>query len=408
MKVLQINAIYGYGSTGVITKAIQQCCLDNGIDAYVAFPKGQGVPNDHTYEIGCAWDHKVHAFLMRIFGKQAYFSHCPTKGLLRFIDKLQPDIVHLHNLHSNYIHLNMLLRYLAEKDIATVITMHDCWYFTGGCMHYASMNCQRWQTGCGHCPVWKSFPSWFFDSTTSVLKDRKKYLDAIPRLTIVGASEWIANEARKSVLKEKYICYIHNGFDLSVFKPTPSDRRKQLGIDDRFVILGPANKWLLPVNKPTLDYFIENMTDDMVLVLFGNPNKNESLPKQVIQLGYTSSRQEMAELYSMADVFVNCSREDTLSSLNLECQACGTLVVTYDATGSKETVDGNCGFAVPTGDYEGLWDKVLEIKDKGKESFSSQCVEWVSSHFDKKRNYERYIELYKKITKQCHLRKEYF
>lgn len=399
MRVLQINAVYGHRSTGVITKAIQQCCLDNGIDAYVAFPKGQGVPNDHTYEIGSTWDHKIHAFLRRVFGKQAYFSHCPTKGLLRFIDKLQPDIVHLHNLHSNYIHLNMLLRYLAEKDIATVITMHDCWYFTGGCMHYASMNCQRWQTGCGHCPVWKSFPSWFFDSTTSVLKDRKKYLDAIPRLTIVGASEWIANEARKSVLKEKEICFIHNGFDLSVFKPSPTSKRKELGLEDKFIILGPASKWLLPINSPTLNYFVSSMSNDMVLLLFGCSSIKMNLPKNVMLVGYTKNPGEMAELYSLADVMVNCSREDTLSSLNLECQACGTPVVTYDATGSKETIDGKCGYTVPTGDYKELWEKVVDVKNMRKEHLSLQCSVWVSSHFEMKRNYERYIELYNKIMK---------
>lgn len=398
MKVLQINAVYGRGSTGVITKAIQQCCLDNGIDAYVAFPEGLGTSNDHTYEIGNTWDHKVHAFLRRVFGKQAYFSHYATKGLLRFIDKLQPDIVHLHNLHSNYIHLNMLLRYLAEKDIATVITMHDCWYFTGGCMHYASVGCQRWQNGCGHCPVWKSLPSWFFDSTSSVLKDREKYLNAIARLTLVGASEWIANEAKKSVLGGGDISYIHNGFDLSVFKPTPSDRRKQLGVEDRFVILGPANKWLLPINRPTLDYFIENMSDDMVLVLFGSPNKTDSLPKQIIQLGYTNSRQEMAELYSMADVFVNCSREDTLSSLNLESQACGTPVVTFDATGSKETVDGSCGFAVPTGDTEALWKKLIEVRRISKYVLSKSCREWIEKNYGKN-NYQKYIRLYKTLIK---------
>ena len=400
MKVLQINAVYGHGSTGVITKAIQKCCFENGIDSYVAFPKGQGDPNDHTYEIGNTWDHKIHAFLRRLLGKQAYFSHCATRNLLRYMDGLQPDIVHLHNLHSNYIHLNMLLWYLAKHDIATVITMHDCWYFTGGCMHYASVSCQQWQEGCGNCPVKKNLPSWFIDSTSSVLSDRKQYLNAIPRLTIVGASEWIANEARKSVLKNKDICYIHNGFDLTVFKPTPTDKRKQLGIDGRFAILGPANKWLLPINKPTLDYFIENMTDDMVLVLFGNQNKLNTLPDKIIQLGYTNSRQEMAELYSMADAFVNCSREDTLSSLNLECQACGTPVVTYDATGSKETVDGVSCFAVSTGDFEDLWNKVLEIKEKGKEIFASHCIEWVSSHFEMKSNYERYIELYNKIMKE--------
>ena len=317
---------------------------------------------------------------------------------MRWLDKVNPNVVHLHNLHSNFIHLNMLLRYLAKHDIATVITMHDCWYFTGGCTHYTSIGCQRWQTGCGQCSKWRQIPSYFFDSTQSVLKDRKQYLSAIPRLTMVGASEWIANEMKPSLLKDLNITFIHNGFDLSIFRPSPSDKREKLGISNRFVILGPANKWLLPINKPTLDYFLEQMTGDMVLVLFGVSTLADALPQQVIQLGYTKNRQEMTELYSMADVFVNCSREDTLSSLNLECQACGTPVVTYDATGSKETVDGKCGFAVTTGDAEALWEKVIEVKRMGKHTLSAQCRKWVEGGFEKSRNYEKYVELYHKIA----------
>lgn len=399
MRVVQINAIYGSKSTGTIVREIQSCCEANGIEANVAYSIADRPDADvpRGYRIGNQLTAKWHAFISRVIGKQAYANRFTTWRFLRWLDAIKPDVVHLHNLHSNYIHLNMLLRYLAKHDIATVVTMHDCWYFTGGCMHYASVDCSRWKTGCGQCPKWRQIPSYFFDCTQSVLKDRKKYLSAIPRLTVVGASEWIANEMKQSLLKDLNITFIHNGFDLNIFSPSVSDKRKDLGIENKFVILGPASKWLLPVNKPTLDHFLSRMSDDMVLVLFGCLETNNKLPQNVLQIGYTKKPKEMAELYSMADVFVNCSREDTLSSLNLECQACGTPVVTYDATGSKETVDGECGFAVPTGDAEALWEKVVEVKRMGKHTLSTQCREWMETHFEKSRNYEKYIELYHNI-----------
>ena len=401
MKVLQINAVYGYSSTGVITKDIQQSCLENGIDAYVAFQKGHGTPNDHTYEIGNALDHKIHALLSRIAGKQAYFSCLATKGLLRYIAELNPDIVHLHNLHNNYVNLNMVLNYLANKDIKTVITLHDCWYFTGGCFHYASVGCSRWQEGCGICPKQKmDTPALFYDASASILKDRIKYLTAIENLTIVGASEWVANECRKSMLGIKNVTCIHNGFDLEVFKPTTSDLKHQLGLDGKYVILGPASKWLLPINKQTLNYFIDNMPGNYVLLLFG-AGGNESIHSDKVRFyGYTRSREELVQLYSMADVMVNVSREDTLSSLNLECQACGTPVVTYDATGSKETVDGSSGgICVKTGDYKELFSSTIKMFNSMSEAMSAKCVKWISNKFEKNSNYSKYVELYKSILK---------
>lgn len=399
MKVVQINAIYGSKSTGTIVREIQSCSEKHGIDAYVAYSIADRPDSEvpKGYRIGNMLTAKWHAFISRVIGKQAYANRFTTWRFLRWLDAIKPDVVHLHNLHSNYIHLNMLLRYLAKHDIATIITMHDCWYFTGGCMHYASIECNRWKKGCGQCPKWRQIPSYCFDKTQSVLKDRNKYLSAIPRLTIVGASEWIANEMKQSMLKDLNITFIHNGFDLDVFSTTPSNKRKEFNIENKFVVFGPASKWLLPINKPTLDYFISRMSEDMVLVLFGCTETNDRLPRNVLQIGYTKSPKEMSELYSMADVLVNCSREDTLSSLNLECQACGTPVVTYDATGSKETVDGECGFAVPTGDAEALWEMVLEVRSKSKDALSTQCRQWVSDNFEKTTNYEKYISLYRQM-----------
>ena len=400
MKVLHVNATFGVGSTGKIVQDILNCCETHGIDGYVAYStSAQSVSKiPKSYKIGNALSEKWHAVLSRMGGQQAYFNRFTTWLFLRYLASIKPDIVHLHNLHSNYIHLNMLLNYLAKHDIATVITMHDCWYFTGGCFHYTDAYCNKWQYACGKCPKRREdTPAYLFDSTKKILHDRKKYLTAIPRLYLVGCSQWVADEARKSVLKSCNIRHLYNGFDLNVFKLSPSNLTQRLCIEGKHILLGPASKWLSSVNKETLEYFITNMPRDYVLILFGYTGKDIVLSDNVMLYGYTTSKEEMAQLYTMADVFINCSREDTLSSLNLECQACGTPVVTYEATGSKETVDGRCGFAVETGNAEALWLKTKEVVEKGKTFYTESCISFISKQFNKVDNYNKYIKLYLEI-----------
>lgn len=349
--------------------------------------------------MGNTLDHKVHALMSRIHGKQAYFSHIPTKNLLRWMDKVRPDIVHLHNLHSNYINLNMLLDYLAQNDIRTIITLHDCWFYTGGCFHYASAGCNGWLRKCEICPKGKSDPTAIFSKKTAqILSDRKKRLLSIPRLTVTGVSDWISNEARKTFLSNCKIVTIHNGVDLTVFKPTPSDFRKKLGLDGKYVILGPTSKWLQPVNKEVLQKFTELMQPDEVLLLFGAAQEKVSLPSNVRIYGYTKDRAELAALYTMADVFANTTREDSLSLINIEAQACGTPVVTFSDTGVFDTVDNEFGYKVKTGDAFQLYDAIVEIKNHSIEKTQMLC--WVRKRFDYRLSYIQYIRLYE-ATSSC-------
>lgn len=395
MILIEINAVYGHGSTGTIVRDIEYLCEKSGIVCYVASPDSNVCKALRGYEIGTKLDHKLHALLARINGKQAYFSHIPTRNLLKWMDEINPDIVHLHVLHSNFININMLLSYVAKKNIRTIITLHDCWFFTGGCSHYLSSGCNQWLSNCKTCPRKNSdTPAYLSKHSSQMLADRKRYINAIPRVTIVGASEWIANECKRSVLSGCDIRYIHNGFDLDIFKPTDSDIRKRYGLEGKYVILAPATKWYLPINKPTLDYFLDNMNDDMILVLFGCSAFNDNLPSNVREIGYIRNPMEMAALYSMADVFVNCTREDTLPGINLECQATGTPVVSYDAAGCKETVDGICGKTVQTGDYQSLYRAVLEIRSIGKGAIQDQCIRWIRENFEIEVAYKKYIDLF--------------
>ena len=395
MKVLQINAVYGHGSTGIIVRDIEHLCEQSGIECYVASPDTKVRESNRGYVIGNTFDHKLHALMSRIHGKQAYFSHMPTKNLLRWMEKVRPDIVHLHNLHSNYINLNMLLDYLAKNDIRTIITLHDCWFYTGGCFHYASAGCSGWLRKCGICPKGKSDPIAIFSKKTAqILADRKKRLLSIPRLTVTGVSDWISNEARKTFLSNCKIVTIHNGVDLTVFKPTLSDFKKKLGLDGKYVILGPASKWLQPVNKEVLQKFTELMQPDEVLLLFGAAQEKVGLPSNVRTYGYTKDRTELAALYTMADVFANTTREDSLSLINIEAQACGTPVVTFDATGPKETVDGNNSLNAIVGNTIDLYSKVQSIRNKVTKDTAMACIEFIENSFEVKDNYNKFIELY--------------
>ena len=401
MKVLQINAVYGVGSTGVIVRDIHELCLENGIESYVAYSTSN-IPSEEIkngYVIGNTPEKKLHALLGRINGKQAYFSKSATKKLIAYIKEIKPDVVHLHNLHSNFVHLNMLLDFLGKENIATVVTLHDCWFYTGGCFHYTSVGCNKWKNECGSCPKKKSdTPAYLFDRSAQILADRKRFFGNIKNLTAVGVSEWIKNEAQSTFLGEKKCVTVYNGVDTDFFKPTDSDLREKLGIKDKFVILAIANKWLLPVNAETLNTVTQGLDDDSVMVMIGcGESDRDKLPGNVIPMDFIRDRDLLCKVYSMADVFANCTREESFSLVNVEAQACGTPTVTYKNTGAQETVDGESSFSVESGDAKALLDAINKVKKLGKSALSEKCRAQVISRFDKNENYLKYIELYENL-----------
>ena len=401
MKVLQINATYANGSTGTIVQDIQQCCEEWEIECHVAYAisRVSKAKIKNGYKIGNFVSNKLHALLSRFCGQQAYFSYLPTLAFLHYMSRLKPDVVHLHNLHSNYINLNMLLRYLANYNIPTVVTLHDCWFYTGGCFHYTNVRCDKWQHGCGHCPKQRQdTPAYLCDKSASILRDRYRYFSKIKNLTVVGVSRWVTEECQKSVFKNVPCQTIYNGIDTDVFKPTPSNMRERYGLVGKFVILGPASKWLNEVNKDVFQTVVANLDKNSVLVLFGHTGENVQLLPNVITIGYTSSKEELAQLYSMADVFVNCTREESLSCINLEAQACGTPVITFSNTGATETVDGINSIKIRTGNANELLKALGEIKNSPSNA-EEELLAWIDQRFEKNKNFEKYIHLYHQVIK---------
>ena len=403
MKVLQINAVYGVGSTGVIVEDLHTLSQKEGLESYVAYSTTIRAYISNGYVIGSSLEKKFHAVMTRLTGKQGYYSLAATNKLLSYINTLKPDIVHLHNLHSNYIHLNTLLSYLAKNNITTILTLHDCWFYTGGCFHYTSVNCNKWKIGCGKCPKKKGDSiSYLFDSSSKILADREKFFGNIKQLYVVGVSKWIENECRNSVLNPILFTHIYNGIDINFFRPVKSDFRSIYGLENKFLILGMANKFLLPINKKTLSTIAASLQEDEKLIIIGcSTEQTKKLPPNVLCLPYIHDRKKLREVYSASDVFVNCTREESLSLVNIEAQACGTPVVTYSNTGVKETVDGISSFAVENGNPEEIIKKIRLIRNSDYQKRRKKCIEWVKENFEIYTNYKKYIELYRMIDSKA-------
>ena len=399
MKLIEINATYGIGSTGRIVADLMSEAELNNIDVGVAYQSADR-SHAHAFKVGCRLDRAYHGAMTRILGRQGYSSRRATKKLLAWLDSERPDVVHLHNLHSNFINLGMLLTYLSDRDIATVITLHDCWFFTGKCFHFVESGCDRWQTGCHDCPRNKlDIKSLFFDSSKKVWQDKKALYERIPRLYTVGCSRWITELAQKSILSSGEVLHIYNGVDTKGFSPRKTDFKERLGVSEKFILTGAANKWLLPENKELFDSFIRERREDEVLILFGSRAEHFAAVKGaegVLPLGYLNA-DEMAELFSAADVFVNPPHADTLPTVNMEAASCGTPVVTYDVCGSPElVVDGVTGYVVAEGDSLAMLDAVRRVRSRGIDP--AACREHAVGHFDKNENYKAYIRLFKNIA----------
>ena len=203
MKVLQINAVYKKSSTGRNMSEMHEYMLNNGVQSYIASPYLEGL-TENAYRLSSKLDMKIHSLLSRIFGLQGYFSVFSTLGLIKYIKNIKPDIIQLHNLHNNYINLNMLLKYIKKNNIALAVTLHDTWFYTGKCCHYLEDNCYKWKTECNNCPALKKYnKSWFFDRTKKMQKDKAKYFSKIKKLGVIGVSKWTCADAKESTILKK-------------------------------------------------------------------------------------------------------------------------------------------------------------------------------------------------------------
>lgn len=402
MKILQINAVNRFGSTGGTCKELENYINQTKENiCYTAFSVGQR--QEHEYRIGSNFDRKLHALLSRLTGRQGWFSVGATRRLLRYMDNLQPDVVHLRNLHGNYINFPMLMKYLAKKDIATVVTLHDCWFYTGKCCHYTVEKCRKWETGCFDCPrLRKDNVSWFVDVTDKVWRKKKALFEKLPRLVVVGVSEWVTQDAQQSFLQcAKKIMRIYNWIDLDTFqrKGNMEELRKVYAPGGERIVLGVASGWSKSKGLHDFLKLAELLGETYKICLVGHMPEGIELPQNVCHIPTTNSPEALAELYSMADVFVTLSAEETFGKVSAEALACGTPVVCYDSTANRELVGQGCGSVCALGDLRGVAEAVQTVCQKKDGEMSARCRVFAEENFSKEQRIQDYLSLYEEMMR---------
>ena len=149
------------------------------------------------------------------------------------------------------------------------------------------------------------------------------------------------------------------------------------------VILKVANK----LNEPYQIVVVG--TDDAV---------DRILPKNVIKIQRTQNQSELAKLYSEADVLANPTREEVLGMVNIEANACGTPVVTFDTDGSPECIGQQGGIVVAKDNVSEMCSAIMKVCET--HCFSEDDCVKQAVKFEQEKKYAEYIELYTKVKER--------
>lgn len=405
-KILQINPVIRINtSTGRIMQEIGELAMKNGWESYIAYSYGRdGIKpcDSKLVPVGNKADVAWHGLVTRLTDRHGLASEGATRAFIREIERIQPDIIHIHNIHGYFLNYRILFDYLAQCNTPVVWTVHDCWLYTGHCYYYSYIGCNKWKTECVQCPQRKLFPtSWWADRSTQNFRDKKAAFTSLPkeRFTIVPVSHWIKGEMLHSFLKDYDFRVIHNGIDTNVFTIyDPAEVKKKYQLEGKRIILGVASIWCEEKGWNDFMRLAERLDEDERLVLVGVDEKHQAmLPKHVTGISRTENIRQLAELYSAAEAFVNPTWQDNYPTVNLEAIACGTPVVTYRTGGSIEAVTEHTGMVVEQGDVDGLLQAIRKIEERGKAHYQQPCRTHALKYFKKEDRYAEYLTLYDEL-----------
>lgn len=404
-KLFQINVTANWGSTGKIADQINALAYNKGWNTYIAYGRFSNNSASQLFKIGSDLSVYEHYAEHIIFDNDGLASRKATHKLVQIIEDIKPDIIHLHNIHDHWLNYKILFEYLNTLDTPIVWTQHDCWSFTGGCGYFSILGCEQWKTICtDRCPLrMRPFTRHIINRAKKHYELKKELFCATKNLTLVSVSQWLEGMLKESFLKDKQIDTIHNGVDISVFKPLDSvgDILNKYGLEGSMYVVAAATAW--SDRKGFNDYcrLSEKIPSGVKMVLVGlTENQCQEAAKYgIIGILRTENLRELVALYNGASIVMNLSYEETFGLTTVEGFACGTPSIVYNATASPELVTSDTGIIVEVGDIEGVARAVVEILEKGKATYSSVCRKRAEVNYDKDKKFQEYLDLYEEILK---------
>lgn len=401
MRVLQINSVYNYGSTGRIAESIGKKVMERDGTSIVAYGRSANPGSLKTIKIGNKQDQAWHMLQTRIFDTHGFHSVGATNQLIRQIKVFSPDIIHLHNLHGYYLNVDVLFEFLKTYNKPVVWTLHDCWAYTGHCCYYEREGCDKWKTECSHCPLKFLYPeSLVFDNSKTNYKRKKNIFNRVENIHLVTVSKWLEDEVTKSFLKNLPVRTIYNGINLEIFKPkTNTESALNRFGNDKKIILGVANEWSDGKGYSLFHELNSIMPPEWQIILVGLSEKQmKNLPGNITGITRTKNQEELAELYNLADVFVTPSIAETFGMVVAEAMACGTPCVVNNSSALPELVTDEVGVVVSKRTANAYLAAIKKVLDKEKSEYQKNCVTRAAELFGIDTQLDAYYALYEELT----------
>lgn len=400
MRVLQINCVYGKGSTGQIVRALHHALPTDGFESFVLYGRG-GSPTEPDTDRVCGDVYgKLNNLRARLTGLPYGGCGLSTRKVIRTIRKAAPDVVHLHCINGYFVNIYRLVAWLKEHRIPTVLTLHAEFMYTGGCSH--AFECEKWHTGCGHCPrPRRATKSYFFDRTGEGYSRMKAAFDGFENLRVVSVSPWLRERAEVSpILREATHEVVLNGVDTEVFHPSDTgDLRKALRVNGRRVVFHATAMFRDRPGDPKGGAYVFELArrmkhEPILFVVAGRYELTGEGPDNVILLGEIRDPATLAGYYSLADVTLLTSLRETYSMICAESLCCGTPVVGFRAGAPERISLSAYSCFVEQGDTDALESAVRAWLPRKTEG-AGELARDAAAAYDKMTMIQRYEEVYR-------------
>jgi len=404
MKVLQVNSVYNYGSTGKIVYDLHQGLLKNGHQSVVCYGRGAEINDEGVVRICTELYSKLNNLRSRITGMMYGGFELSTKKLKEIIRKEKPDVVHLQCLNCFFLNIYEIVDWLKKNHINTVVTLHAEFMYTANCGY--ALSCEKWRTGCGSCPrLRKETRSWFFDRTHRSFQKMKDAFDGFhDNLITVSVSPWLKNRAEQSpILQGKQHVVIYNGIDTSVFCPNSAEELKE-----KYQLAG--KKVLFHVTAKFSDdpshikggvHIIElaQRMKECVFLVAGKTDIHGQLPENIILLGSITNQSVLAQYYSLADATILTSKKETFSMPCAESLCCGTPIIGFEAGAPEMIALEQYSRFVKQGDLDALESAVRDYL--AAQPFNKQTVgSAAKAVYSKEAMLQNYLQIYQQLCKE--------
>jgi len=398
--IVQINST-NYASTGNIMLNIAAEARKEGYKVYTSCKKSRESLKHHNPDniyIGFWFERVISERLAYFTGLRDHFNFFGTIQFINKLKQIKPDLIHIHTLHDTFINSRMLFNYIKQNNIPVIWTFHDCCSFTGQCPYFDIAKCDKWIDGCHNCPQLNITPKSLLDTTNNIWHKKKKWFTDNTNVTIITPSIWLSRLVHKSFFKNSTVRVINNGINLDIFKPTDSTLKEKYNLIDKYIVLGVSNRWSY---RKGVDEFIKlakMLPENYQIVLVGtNDEIDKDLPSNIVSIHRTYNQEELVKLYSIADVFVNPTREENFPTVNIEALACGAPVITYETGGSPEIIDKTCGLSIKQDDINSLKDTIIKVCET--KPFKKQACVKHTQKYSMNERFKEYVDLYKEIVK---------